>query len=200
MTKKANERKLMATNTQWIGEHLLALNMNQRDLSGKIDLDPGAMSRTIAGRRRLQISEANKIALIFKCTLLEVLHNFGIETPGGKLTTLPIIGVVRLGGSVEKMKTKDSIPVFDAMPDSKAVVQVRDSDSEFDGWVFYLGASTTEIEMDHLAILHLSSGKWHIGVAAKGYVPGRYNITLQNGEKMEDALIGMQRVLAIIPI
>lgn len=195
-----NETKKIMTNTKWIAEQLLAIGLNQRDLSEKIGLDPGAMSRTIAGRRRLQVSEANKIALIFNTTLLNVLENFGIADPGVKSEIVPIAFAISDGGKAEPLHGKDTVPGLPSFPDGKVVAQWREPESQFDGWLFYLTDITTDVEVDRLSLVHLTSGKSVLGVLSKAYVPGKYNITLQGGEKMEAGVSGIRPVLAIIPV
>jgi DNA-binding XRE family transcriptional regulator len=197
MTKK--ETKKIMTNTKWIAEQLLALGMNQKDLSERIGLDPGAMSRTIAGRRRLQISEANKIATLFGTSLMDVLENFGIADPGVKTEIVPIILAASKHGDLAPLPGKDTVPSLPSFPDAKYVAQWREPGSPFDGWLFFVTAISTDIELTRLAAIHLENGKSVLGVLSKSYVPGRYRVSPQGGEPFESAVTGMRPVLAIIP-
>lgn len=199
MTTKKETKKIM-TNTKWISEQLLALGINQRDLSERIGLDPGAMSRTIAGRRRLQVSEANKIATLFGKSLLDVLENFGIADPGVKTDLVPIILSATKGGMLTPLSGKDTVPNLPSFPEAKYVTQWREPGSPFDGWLFYMTAITTDIEVTRLAVIHLADGRSALGVLSKSYVPGRYRVSPQGAEPFESEVTGMRPVLAIIPV
>lgn len=188
------------TNKKWFQEKLLECDLSQRQLSEKIGLDPGAMSRTIAGRRRLQIDEANAIALIFNTSLTEVLMHFGLTEPGAlPFDSLPIIAEIKSGGVLTPLDKQDSVPALPNIPSAKYVAQWRDDASVFDGWLFYL-ADDANVEIDHLAALKLTDGTWALGVASRSYVPGQYQISLQGGGKMDSGIAEMRRVLAIIPV
>ena len=198
MTK--NETKKIMTNTKWIAEQLLALNINQRDLSERIGLDPGAMSRTIAGRRRLQVSEANKIATIFGTSLLDVLENFGIADPGVKTDLVPIIFAAAKDGQLTGLPGKDTVPNLPSFPEARFVTQWREPGSPFDGWLFYTTAITTDVEVERLCVINLTDGKSVLGVLSKAYVPGRYRVSPQGGQPFESGVSGIRPVLAIIPV
>lgn len=195
-----HEKKKIMTNTKWISEQLLTLNMNQRDLSERIGLDPGAMSRTIAGRRRLQISEANKIAAIFGTTLMDVLENFGIADPGVKTDIVPIILAATKGGMLTPLSGKESVPNLPSFSEARYVAQWREPGSAFDGWLFYMTAITTDIEIERLAAIHLVDGRTALGVLSKAYLPGRYRVSPQGAEPFESEVTGIRPVLAIIPV
>lgn len=197
MTK--NETKKIMTNTKWIAEQLLTLNMNQRDLSEKIGLDPGAMSRTIAGRRRLQVSEANKIATLFSTSLMDVLENFGIADPGVKTDLVPIIFSAGTDGKLTSLPGKDTVPNLPSFPEAKYVVQWREPGATFDGWLFFVTAITTDIEVERLAVIHLTDGKSVLGVLSKAYVPGIYRVSPPNAQPFESGVSGIRPVLAMIP-
>lgn len=188
------------TNKKWIQEKLIECELSQRQLSEKIGLDPGAMSRTIVGRRRLQIDEATAIALIFNCSLSEVLINFGISDTSPLLVeTLPIIAEIKSGGVLTPLDKSDSVPALPSIPHAKYVAQWRDDASVFDGWLFYL-SDTTNIEIDHMAALKLTDGTWALGVASRSYTAGQFQISLQGGGKFQSGITEMRRVLAIIPV
>lgn len=191
--------KKIMTNLKWINSQLLATGMSQKDLSERIGLDPGAMSRTIAGRRRLQISEANKIARLFGTTLIEVLENFGIADHGAATETVTILMAAGKGGLLSSLPGKDTVPSLPSFPDAKCAVQWREPGSEFDGWLFYISNVNSDIEVGRFAVIQVE-GKSYLGVAQKSYVPGRFKITPQAGESFEAAIIGMRPVLAIIPV
>lgn len=195
-----NETKKIMTNTKWIAEQLLAIGLNQRDLSEKIGLDPGAMSRTIAGRRRLQVSEANKIAAIFGTSLMDVLENFGIADPGVKTDLVPITFIAGKDGKLASTNGKETVPNLPSFPDGKFVVQWREPGVVFDGWLFYVTAISTDIEVERLCVIHLTDGKSVIGVLSKAYVPGTYRISPPNCESFESGVSGIRPVLAMIPV
>lgn len=199
MTNAVTKKRLM-TNTKWIAEQLLALNINQRDLSAKIGLDPGAMSRTIAGRRRLQVSEANKIAAIFGTSLLDVLENFGIADPGVKTDLVPIAFVAGKDGKIVSTTGNETVPNLPSFPEGKFVVQWRESGTVFDGWLFYVTAISTDIEIERLCVAHLTDGRIVMGVLSKAYVPGTYRVSPPNCEPFESGVSGIRPVLAMIPV
>ncbi len=190
----------IVTNTKWIAEQLLALNINQRDLSERIGLDPGAMSRTIAGRRRLQVSEANKIATLFGTSLMDVLENFGIADPGVKTDLVPIILTAADKGKLTSLPGKDTVPNLPSFPEAKFVVQWREHGSPFDGWLFYVTAISQDIEVERMCVIHLADGTAVMGVLSKAYVPGRYRVSPQQGEPFESEVTGIRPVMAIIPV
>jgi plasmid maintenance system antidote protein VapI len=66
-----------AVNNHWLKTQLIKFSGNQKALSKSLGLDPGAMSRTVAGRRKLSIDEAIAMSSTFNVSLNEVLINFG---------------------------------------------------------------------------------------------------------------------------
>jgi transcriptional regulator with XRE-family HTH domain len=179
----------------WLQERLAEKKISQRKLSALLGLDQGSMSRTINGKRRLQVSEAAEISLIFGESLDEVLSRFGVIEDHARVN-IKISGVI---GSDGKMAVIEE-PVSVAPPKSAigelACVQIR-CDHPLDRAIIFFG-DPVMVVTDRLAMLLLPNDVVVVGVASKGYLPGKYRIRTLFGNVIEDTDILSAKVVADI--
>lgn len=198
ISPSANNKKNTAmTLKQWLATRLIDKQISQRRLSTILNIDSASFSRTIAGKRRLQIHEADAIAKFFDVPLDEVLDRFGLVS--GSTKEVDLVGTIDevgkfqpLGG--QKVKVK-AIPQGEHLE----VLQWR-SAGAMDGFLFHIEKDASPVETDKLGLLHLSDGSSIVGVALRGYLPNRYRISTITDGKIEDTEItSMNRVKAVLP-
>lgn len=65
----------------WFMNSLRGRKQSLRALARHLGMDPASLSRTFAGRRRMQMSEAESIALFLGVTTEEVMERAGVRMP-----------------------------------------------------------------------------------------------------------------------
>lgn len=182
---------------KWIAENLTNAEISQRELADRVGLDPGALSRTIAGRRRLQLDEASKIAQSFKVDLSEVLEHFGLQEGGKQGRDAPLKYTLSGRSEAALYKGDEHLPLPFGMS-ATSCAQWRDPSSPYDGWVFYLRAKSP-ILVGHLAIVLLDDGQHLIGTPERGYSPNQYVVHKLTGGSEVTELLHMEQISMISP-
>jgi transcriptional regulator with XRE-family HTH domain len=182
---------------QWLAKRLIDKQISQRRLSTILKIDSASFSRTIAGKRRLQIHEANAIAEFFDVPLDEVLDRFGLVH--GSVKEVDLVGTIDEIGKfkdlgAQKVKVK-------AIPQGEHLFAAQwRSEGAMDGFLFHMEKEVVPIETDKLGLLHLADGTSIVGVALRGYLPNRYRISTITDGKLDDVEItSMNRVKAVLP-
>lgn len=182
---------------QWLVTRLIDKQISQRCLSTILNIDQGSFSRTIAGKRRLQIHEADAIAKFFDVPLAEVLDRFGLVH--GSTKEVDLVGTIDEIGKfkdlgAQKVKVK-AIPQGEHLE----VLQWR-SEGAMDGFLFHIEKDSSPVETDKLGLLNLADGSAIMGVALRGYLPQRYKIATITDGKLDDVeIVSMNRVKAVLP-
>lgn len=85
--------------TDWFRLRMEIQKISQRKLAKAIGMDPGALSLTLRGMRKMQIDEANRIAQVLLVPTVEVIRAAGIEELSGE-KTVPVVGYVDIDQTV----------------------------------------------------------------------------------------------------
>lgn len=198
ISPRANNMNSKMTLKQWFAMRLIDKQISQRRFSTILNIDSASLSRTIAGKRRLQIHEADAIANFFDVPLDEILDRFGLVS--GHTKEVELIGTVGEDGKFSplgaiKAKVK-------AIPQGEHLhgLQLRASGGAMDGFIFHIERDCTSVQTDKLALLNLADGTSIVGVALRGYLPSRYRVSTINKENMEDVeVVSMNEVKAVLP-
>lgn len=182
---------------KWVTEKLSETEISQRELADRVGLDPGALSRTIAGRRRLQLDEATAIAQSFKVDLGEVLEHFGLQNNHKPGRDVPLKYLLS-GRSEAAAAIDEKLPLPFGMS-AVACAQWREKTSPYDGWVFFLRAAGP-IMIGHLAIVLLDDGAQLVGTPARGYAPNQYVVHKLTGGSEVVQLASMEQITMITPL
>lgn len=71
----------------WFQDQMKERGLSLRGTAGRIGMDPGALSRTLNGERRMQVDEIHKIAEIFGTSASGVLLHLGSPNDGSTENT-----------------------------------------------------------------------------------------------------------------
>jgi transcriptional regulator with XRE-family HTH domain len=200
ISPSANNKKDTKTMTlkQWLATRLIDKQISQRRLSTLLGIDSASFSRTIAGKRRLQIHEADAIAKFFDVPLDEILDRFGLVS--GHTKEVPLVGVIGEDGKLSPLLGINA--KVKAIPQGEHLhgLQLRSSGGAMDGFIFHIEKDSTSVQTDKLALLNLVDGTSIVGVALRGYLPSRYRISTINKENMDDVeVVSMNEVKAVLP-
>lgn len=181
---------------QWIASRLIEKGISQTRLAALINIDAASLSRTISGKRRLQIPEANALAEFFNVPLEEVLDRFGVSS--GAIKEVNLVGIIDQDGKFQQIDKPIKIK---AIPHGEhlAGIQYR-ANNALDGFIFHIEKDLVNVETDKLGLLHLADGTAIVGVAMRGYLPNRYKIATIHDGKLDDVeVVSMNRVKAVLP-
>lgn len=164
-------------NTKWFKQELAARKMSLRELAKKMQLDPGALSLTLRGKRRMSSDEAHRIGILLGVPLTEVLRHAGVPVDDD-IRSVPLRGKVDAQGSVSDIKTQTRYAAPPSVPASGIVLQVRDAASHCDGWLLFVDDKELPAEdvVGQLCAVELTNGKHVVGTVKKGYESNTYNV------------------------
>jgi len=186
-------------NKGWIADQLIKLQLSQRALATRMDVDPASFSKTLNGTRRLQIDEATKLASIFNCKLAEVLENFGLSKKDG-LATVELLGCFDGSGIVTPHDWNARVhDIFD--PEIPKIALQSHVGGVMDGWMYFIRIEKTPIQLDQAAMFTLDDGTQVLGFAKRGYLPGEYRIMSYDGSQLkgQHKLTTMQELVGVVP-
>jgi transcriptional regulator with XRE-family HTH domain len=202
MQSRLEARTVVETgfNRHWFIEQLKKEGMNQRAFAKKLDLDPAAVSYMLSGRRRVTLDEAKKIADLFGVNTTEVMRNAGVQvTEDAPL--IPLKGITVDGTQIidlEGETLRRVIAPYD-VSSRDYVVQDRTGSRPTDGWLYYISGQELNPanNLDHFALIKLSSGERIFGIPKKGYEAGQFNVLL--GIDLKKTLTG-QTIEYVSPV
>lgn len=186
-------------NKGWITDNLSRLQLSQRALATRMNVDPASFSKTLNGTRRLQIDEATKLAGIFGCKLGEVLENFGLTKKDG-VATVELVGCFDGGGLVTPHDWNARVhDIFD--PEIPKICLQSHVGGVMDGWMYFFKIEKTKIQLDQAAMFALADGTEVVGYAKRGYLPGEYRILSYDGTplKGQHKLLVMKELVGVVP-
>lgn len=184
-------------------DRLTDLGMTQRGLAKALDIDSGALSNMLHGRRKMMPNEAVKIAEVLKLQLDDVLAAAGVvmSVPKG----------LRVHLCVDENSAVKMYPGSDigfevpnpGVPTDSLIAQVRNRQSPLDGWLmFFTGTpSSPDINVNHVCLVETADGHQVIATVVKGYRANTYNLISFIGNDqpiMEDATIARAHPLLLI--
>lgn len=175
-TKRAEIMKKI--NRGFFIDRLADLGMTQRGLAKALDIDSGALSNMLHGRRKMMPAEAVKIAEVLKIQLDDVLAAAGV------VMTVP--KGLRVHLCVDELSNVKVYPGSDlgfevsnpGVPTDSLIVQVRNRLSPLDGWLmFFTGTpSSADVNLNHVCMVETAHGSSLVATLIKGYRSNTYNL------------------------
>jgi hypothetical protein len=153
------------------------LGMTQRALAKALDIDSGALSNMLHGRRKMLPNEAVKIAEVLRLQLDDVLEAAGVKIalPRG----ITVTHFVDEHSNIEKASKANEFEVNNpSLPMDSIAVQIRNRQSPLDGWVMFFAGHPTnaDIALNQVCMVKASMGLECIATVTKGYRANSYNL------------------------
>lgn len=207
--KKAQIRPLI--NARWFRERMAAVGLEQQEIARHWQVPPSSVSKTFAGKRRMQIQEATDLARLLSVSLDEVMLHAGIRPPDIRgERSVPVVGWVdgTLTVHHEPPKGAKYAPCPPGVnPDTGVValrLQTAGTPNDFmDGWLIYYrpteGVDPETIGHGQAVVQVPGDGRVYLRGVRRGYREGRYNLLLLSGQVAEEdvPLISASKVLWI---
>ncbi len=173
----------MTVNKSFFLDLLKDRSMSLRTLAKRLDILPSQLSLTFSGVRRMQISEAVKIAQILGAPLNEVMVQAGIEEARTDRRRCEVIGFMNGRGEVEKppQGEVDRTLIPEGLSADVRAVQARTAHSKLD-WMdgflmFCNGKQEPDELLGRLVWAKIQGGNEVIATVRRGYSPGTYNLS-----------------------
>jgi transcriptional regulator with XRE-family HTH domain len=205
LQEMARRKAPIPIDTDWFKERLEARNLSQRRLAKEINIDPAALSLALRGFRRLQLEEAQQIAVILGVSVTEVLArahaDFDPSAGSGEKAT--VVGHITSHGHVHKGRTEGSrrVPLPSGLPADTLALRYQTNDHR-DGWLtYYVPKKAVDREaIGRLAVVALNDGSktMLVRMLKHGAKSGVYELVdvLGDGPPMKDVrLISASPVL-----
>lgn len=169
-------------NTAWFTDRLAARRMSQRGLARLMGMDPGAISLTLRGKRKLTLEEAAQMAALLDVSPQEILEHAGVPVRAEHRAKLVgyIDGsshVILFGeGNHEMIDCPSDMP-----PQSAAAIQARTAGTDLahvDGYhMFFTNENVSPAScIGGLAVVAIKSNGLALAHIYKGYRRGTYNL------------------------
>ncbi len=167
-------------NTTWFRDRLISKQISQRQLAKRLEMDPGALSLTLRGQRKMQLPEAEAIAGELGVPVVEVLEAAGINTATGSHDMATVAGTVDATGlaTLGRSEGPRRVPTPLGMPGGTLALRYQCSDAR-DGWlVFYVPKEGVDSEaVGRLAVIRLEGkGGTMVRGLKRGYGKGGWNL------------------------
>jgi transcriptional regulator with XRE-family HTH domain len=170
-------------NAAWFRTRLSEVEKSQRQMAEVIGRDPAAVTLLLKGERRIQLDEAEKLAVFLKRPLAEVLEAAGIDPTSGTKDTTLIVGHVDKDGRVHLERAKgDSrrVPTpLGLAPTVRALL--FKSGGATDRWTAYFEPAddVTAEAVGRMCVVQLDTREKqrYIGILTKGYDRGTWNLS-----------------------
>lgn len=191
-------------NQAWFQERLKTLKLSQRQLAKRIELDPAAVSYMFAGKRRMTMDEARRIADVMLLPVTEVMRQAGIDVQDD-VRKVPVAGYIGAGSVVTLMPagTHDTVLAPADVPAGSFAVQTRIVTSPSDGWIYFVSGQQQPPNdlLDRLCILAIADGRLLCAMLRRGYKQRLFNLVLlPDGGVLENQEVAWAaRVLWIQP-
>lgn len=185
-------------NTKWLLSLLESKGLNQRSLSKVIGLNPAVLHKTLAGNRRIQMTEVAKMSEVLNVPLDELLNAFGIELHSPSESQFVEVigfldGTLTFKHSAEGLLGSKTVPCPFPDRDIK-VVRVQSSGSESDGLdgalVYFRESKAKGVDPDAVGrialVTSVGNGAMRLRVIKRGYASGKYNLHSLAGRLIEE--------------
>jgi len=188
MTTRNNGKKITNVNTQWFKDRLKEQEMSMRGLGRLMNLDPSAISLMLRGKRAMRSDEANQIANLLGHDVSEVLRRTGVPVEEGVRHVSVTLRAIK-NGKVENIpsETVRKYPAPIDVPPTAEAVQIRDDNSNLDGWIMYSGLAKKDFASStgRLCVVTLQDSSRILGVLKRGYESNRWNIVPLTGGSVQ---------------
>lgn len=173
----------MAVNKRFFMDTMKDRSMSLREVARRIDVWPAALSRSLDGKRKMQIPEAVRLAKALNIPLSEVLRNADIQESQAIGRRCSIIGHLVDSGVVKPLPSGiiERTAVPEGLPDGVVAVQAHTADTPAaysDGWIYFFSADTTNPAalINRFVLATTEDDVMFMGTLRRGYETGTYNL------------------------
>lgn len=172
----------MPINKRYFIDLMKDRKVSLREAARRMDVWPAALSRSLDGKRKMQLPEAVQLARILSVPLSDVMLNAGIEDAKIVGRRCSIVGHVLEGGVVEPVPADviERVTIPDGLMDDVVAVQNHTSETAAaysDGWVTFLGPQVDPSDcLGCFALVYIEGDGWVMGTIRRGYYPGAWNV------------------------
>jgi hypothetical protein len=149
-------------------------------------MDPAALSLLLRGKRRIQASEAEHLAVKLNVPVADVLENIGVNPVAGSHNTALLVGTADDQGVVHMERPKTGARRVSAptgLPENAAAIVIH-LDGFADGWTVFF-TRTDKVDAEGIGRLCVAqeagATNWYLRVLKRGYVKGTWNLIDQWG-------------------
>ncbi|OJF91189.1 DNA-binding protein [Rhizobium sp. 58] len=198
----------------WFFSKLEEKNRSLRGLAKHMNLDPSAVSRIFSGQRKMQMQEAQEIAMFLGAPISEILSHAGLSIDlDGLPTRILLAATIGEDGKIIRLKEPRPLPqsVIDRAQAAIGrhngqiiAAQVRASSGSFAIWddaIVLFGHTDTvdPASIGVMSICRLRSGEQIMAKVLSARKTGEARLTSANGKTEETLLETATPVLAVIP-
>lgn len=187
----------MAIDKKWFLQRLADRQLSQRKLARLMDVDASAITHVLNGKRRLQLTEAQRLARFLGVNTEDVLSHAGLKLKAHKAITSSVIGMVDEDGLIRPLNGLS----VESPSAHLSCLRVQAGLSALDGVLLFFDPSqmhAADLLLGKLCIL-----KQHdvdrVGIPKRSLTPGRYTISLIASEMHDQVILQASPVLWIKP-
>ena len=181
---------------------------SQRSLAGKIGLDPSSWLRVLQGKRRLQLNEADRVAMVLNVPVEEVLRHAGlrIDVPAGRghVVQGPGDPLPSIGGTIDA----DGLVVFSGLegrvtPTDAVRALTITGDPFMEGrHVLYApgNVSATPGSAQEVGLVKMPDGRVILRKIKPAFSPGRFDLGPALGFGGRDSREDDAQIVGVIPV
>lgn len=170
-------------NASWFKQMLADRAISQRRLAAELNVDPAAVSHMFAGKRKVQLQEAEKMATLLKAPLDQVLSNLGVDPVAGAQATALLVGWIDAQGEVHESTNghRSRVQAPTGLPERSYALRYQTAGTASavrDGWIlFYEQKDRIDASLlGLLCVCETVEGLRFVRAPSRGYKPGTFNL------------------------
>lgn len=211
---KPTKAKPAAINANWFRDALKDIGKTQADLARHLGIEASQVSKLLAGGRRVQLDEVEKIAIFLGKSNAEVLHNLGVDLKGGGAggpptrQDIPVVGHISADGTVEMDIEKPTrvVSAPGSVPPGTVAIAGNGSSQHMAstllvGGLFFV-QMTDRLEpsaVGHLSLVRLHKGPWMLRTIKPAPEVGMYDLVGPAGTLQSQSIVAGSPILMIRP-
>lgn len=201
--------------SEWFREKIMDRNTSMRKIAEHLDMDVSQISRTFAGTRRMQMDEAQKIALFLHLPVSEVISHAGLGVDlDGVVSRVALAAIIDEKGSLKRLADSRPLPqsIIDRAeaaighePRRRVVAaQIRASSGPLCIWddavvLFEATATVEPAAIGSLSICRGRDGEQILAKVERARKTGEARVIAVTGQGSEIILETATPVIAVIP-
>lgn len=204
------ERPKFEIDKAWFVDRLARNGKSLRALARHLGVDASSMSRMLAGKRAMKMSEASDIAAFISSSVEEVLSHAGVSMSQISEQSVKIVATIDENGTLSKLRQQSLLPpnlaknvaglgggrefVAATVRASKGVMSLWD-----DTVILYSPDSPTQDAAGSLCVVTTDAGKTILAHVLQVRKTLEATLRIANGDTIETTIKSASPVLAIIP-